>query len=42
MNFEKRVNKIKILLTRVEAKTASALDLPDFGRFSFIPAAAAI
>lgn len=42
MNFGKRVNKIKILLTRVEAETASALDLPDFGRFPASPAAATL
>lgn len=37
-----QVNKIKILLTRVEAKTASALDLPDLGRFPASPAAATL
>lgn len=36
------VNKIKILLTRVEAKPASALDLPDLGRIPAVPAAAAL
>ena len=42
MNFGKRVNKIKILLTRVEAETASALDQPHFGRFPANPEAAAL
>lgn len=38
----KEVNKIKILLTRVEAETASALDLPGLGRIPAVPAAAAL